>query len=211
MRQGKIPWYTHRLMHRRRVTSELHDSYFRLMTIKYASPKTPEVLAMKIDIVWPIVWPIELLYNSVRTGCRWVGVQTSWRQNVVGKATTQQKGPSGHPIEFGDQLVRRCWDEKCPREAGPPGPRLRTPGERERHTAMFGEAGEVNMWQSLFSLQLPLTHPTFQIKLVVYFFKEVFTRFYSLHQYVFSKNLYMSIKQDYAIIYTPTEILNLSI
>ena len=31
----KILWYTHRLMHRKRVTCELHDSYFRLMTIKH--------------------------------------------------------------------------------------------------------------------------------------------------------------------------------
>ena len=35
----KIPWYTHRLMHRKRVTCELHDSYFRLMTIKHAISK----------------------------------------------------------------------------------------------------------------------------------------------------------------------------
>ena len=35
----KIPWYTHRLMHRKRVTCELHDSYFCLMTIKHAIPK----------------------------------------------------------------------------------------------------------------------------------------------------------------------------
>ena len=39
MGQGKIPWYTPRLMHRKRVTCELHDSYFRLMTIKHAIPK----------------------------------------------------------------------------------------------------------------------------------------------------------------------------
>ena len=42
-------------MHRKRVTSELHDSYFRLMTIKHAIPK----------IEWAIEWVIELLYNSV--------------------------------------------------------------------------------------------------------------------------------------------------
>ena len=30
----KFPWYTHRLMHQKRLTCELHDSYFRLMTIK---------------------------------------------------------------------------------------------------------------------------------------------------------------------------------
>ena len=35
----KFPWYTHRLMSRKRVTCELHDSYFRLMTIKHAIPK----------------------------------------------------------------------------------------------------------------------------------------------------------------------------
>ena len=46
-------------MHWKRVTSELHDSYFHLMTIKHAIPKNE--------------WAIELLYNSVRTGS-----QTSW-------------------------------------------------------------------------------------------------------------------------------------
>ena len=30
-------------MHRKRVTCELHDSYFRSMTIKHAIPKTAEV------------------------------------------------------------------------------------------------------------------------------------------------------------------------
>ena len=54
MGQGKMPWYSHRLMHRKRVTCELHDSYFRLMTIKHAIPK--------------IEWAIELLHNSVKTG-----------------------------------------------------------------------------------------------------------------------------------------------
>ena len=34
----KFPWYTV-LMHRKRVTCELHDSYFRLMTIKHSISK----------------------------------------------------------------------------------------------------------------------------------------------------------------------------
>ena len=38
-RAKKFPWYTHRLMHRKRVTCELHDSYFRLMTIKHSISK----------------------------------------------------------------------------------------------------------------------------------------------------------------------------
>ena len=35
VRGKKFPWYTHRLIHRKRVTCELHESYFRLMTIKH--------------------------------------------------------------------------------------------------------------------------------------------------------------------------------
>ena len=43
MGQGKIQRYSHRLMHPKRVTCELHDSYFRSMTIKHAIPRTAEV------------------------------------------------------------------------------------------------------------------------------------------------------------------------
>ena len=35
----KFPWYIHRLMHRKRVNCELHDSYFRWMMIQHAIPK----------------------------------------------------------------------------------------------------------------------------------------------------------------------------
>ena len=70
----KFPWYTHRLMHRKRVTSELHDSYFRLMTIKQDIPN--------------IEWAIELLYNSVKTGCQTVGDQTVGEKTAVGDETS---------------------------------------------------------------------------------------------------------------------------
>ena len=63
MGQDKNPWYTRRLKHRKRVTCELHDSYFRLMTIKHAIPKIERA--------------IELLYNSVETGSQLVGDQMS--------------------------------------------------------------------------------------------------------------------------------------
>ena len=101
-------------MHRKRVTCELHDSYFRLMTIKHAIPK--------------IEWAIELLYNSVETGS-----QLSW-------------GP--------DELETRCGRESQ-QKAEPPGLRL-SPGERERPNADGHKRG-LNLLQSLFSLQLPLT------------------------------------------------------
>ena len=42
-RGKKFPWYTHRLTHRKRVTCELHDNYFRSMTITQAIPKIAEV------------------------------------------------------------------------------------------------------------------------------------------------------------------------
>ena len=39
----KIPLYSHRLTHRKRVTSELHESYFNSITITQAIPKIAEV------------------------------------------------------------------------------------------------------------------------------------------------------------------------
>ena len=44
----KVPLCQYTLMHRKRVTSELHDSYFRLMTIKHLISK----------IQWAIVWAL---------------------------------------------------------------------------------------------------------------------------------------------------------
>ena len=47
----KFPWYTHRLMHRKRVTCELHDSYFHLMTIQHAIPKSSRRLSGRWTII----------------------------------------------------------------------------------------------------------------------------------------------------------------
>ena len=68
MGQGKIPRYSHRLMHRKRVTCELHDSYFCSMTIKHAIPRTAEVTHPDGKLWGDIEWTIKLLYNSVKTG-----------------------------------------------------------------------------------------------------------------------------------------------
>ena len=87
-------------MHQKRVTSELHDSYFRLMTIKHAIPK----------IEWAIEWEIELLYNSVNTGSQWVGDQRGRKQDVVEKATARQRGALGPLIELEIKWVRdKMW------------------------------------------------------------------------------------------------------
>ena len=50
-------------MHQKRVTCELYDSYFRLMTIEHAIPK--------------IELGIEQLYNSVNTGSQLAGDKMS--------------------------------------------------------------------------------------------------------------------------------------
>ena len=92
------------------------------MTIKHAIPK--------------IEWAMELLYNSVKTGSQLVLETRKWRQDVVKKASTQQK-------------------------AGPPGLRLSNPGERERHNTDGHKSGGQYV-ALLFGLQLPLTHNHFK-------------------------------------------------
>ena len=142
MGQGKIPWYTHRLMHRKRVTCELHDSYFRLMTIKHAIPK--------------IEWAIELLYNPV-----------SWKSDELETRCGREihhpaEGALGIPSEFGDPLVTRCGRETSTQQkAEPPGLRLSSTGEQERHNADGHKSGGQYI-AVLFGLQLPLTHKPFK-------------------------------------------------
>ena len=83
-----------------------------------------------------IEWAIELLYNSVKTGSQLV-----WRS---------------------DPLVTRCSrGSQHPAESGPPGLRLSSPGERERHNADGHKSGGQYI-AVLFGLQLPLTHKIFQ-------------------------------------------------
>ena len=60
------------------------------------------------------------------------------------------------------QLERRCWNEDhTPAEAGPPGPRWSSPGERGRKAVITRRVG-VNMMQSLFGLQLTSHTQPFQ-------------------------------------------------
>ena len=80
------------------MTCELHDSYFRLMTIKHAIPK--------------IEWAIKLLYNSVGQEVRELEIRR------VGDKCGRE---SHHPAEGAlgttdgvwgpDQLVIRCSRE----------------------------------------------------------------------------------------------------
>ena len=78
----KIPRYSHRLMHRKRVSCELHDSYIRLMMIKHA---IPEILSGRLNY-YITLWRQEVSQ---------FGDQTRWWQDAVEKASTQQSGPLG--------------------------------------------------------------------------------------------------------------------
>ena len=70
----KFPWYTHRLMHRKRVTSELHDSYFYLMTIKHAISK----------IEWAIEWALNYyIISQDRNQVSWVPVPVPVGDGVI--------------------------------------------------------------------------------------------------------------------------------
>ena len=171
--QGKSPWYTHRLMHRKRVTSELHDSYFRLMTIKHAIP----------TIEWAIEWAIVLLYNSVWTGSQWVGDQTSWRWDEL---ETRCGRESHHPAEgaFGtlDGVWSRWWSPHTTVGLRPSG--WAAVQENENDTRLCPEGLVRSICCSLCSVSNSLSHAILTIKWEAYFFKEVFAHLYSLRQYV---------------------------
>ena len=90
----KNPWYTHRLIYRKRVTSELHYSYFRLMMIKHAIPK----------IEWAIEWALN--YYTTLSRQRAVGV----RDGMWYGKPHKPKEPSGPPIELGSREVAdKMW------------------------------------------------------------------------------------------------------
>ena len=61
----KVPLCQYRLMHQKRVTSELHDSYFRLMTIKHSISK------IQWTIVWALNYYLTQLSSSRRGSCSW--------------------------------------------------------------------------------------------------------------------------------------------
>ena len=59
--KGNVPLCQYRLMNRKRVTCELHDSYFRLMTIKHSISKIQRA------IVWALNYYLTQLSSSPRS------------------------------------------------------------------------------------------------------------------------------------------------
>ena len=88
-------------MHQKRVTCELHDSYFRAMTIKHAIPKTAEVTHTDGQLWGDIEWASELLYNSVKTGSQLVGDKMRQRKPAPSRVGPQA---TDWAVAVGDQI-----------------------------------------------------------------------------------------------------------
>ena len=110
----KIPWYSHRLTHWKRVTSELHDSYFRLMTIKHSISK----------IEWAIVWASNyyIAQSRRKSSASWVRVPVEWR--CGSESHTKPKG-LGALMNWGpEKMLIRCSKESQHPAEWTPGFRL---------------------------------------------------------------------------------------
>ena len=134
MGRGKnIPWYSHRLTHRKRVTCELHDSYFRLMTIKHSISK----------IKWASNDYITQLGSTSQLN--WVPIPVEF--DVQGASGVASRVPDSwekpHPTEgalgnpdgvWGPEkmLIRYSKESQHPAEWAL-GLRLSSPREQERH------------------------------------------------------------------------------
>ena len=94
----KVPLCQYRLMHRKRVTSELHDSYFRLMTIKHSISK------IQWAIVWALNYYLTQLRSSPRSSCQWNSRLLETRCGREGH--TRPRGAHGNPDGV-DPSIRR--------------------------------------------------------------------------------------------------------
>ena len=96
----KVPLCHYRVMHRKRVTSELHDSYFRLMTIKHSISK----------IEWASNDYITQL-SSTSQGPVELKIGRSYRRYVVGKATSGRRGLWALMNWGSEKMLIRCRKE----------------------------------------------------------------------------------------------------
>ena len=112
-RGKKIPLYSHRLTHRKRVTSELHDSYFSSMTITQAIPKIAEVthpdrqISEEIAEAWRRVHIFAWEFEGNIRPTNWTEGQlsssASWSRDVVAKATPGRRGSREPWLNWGPE------------------------------------------------------------------------------------------------------------
>ena len=139
-------------MHRKRVTSELHDSYFRLTTIQHSIP----------NIKWATEWALNYYITQSRQKFQ-LEIGRSYRRDVVRKATSGRRG-LGALMNLGPgKLLIRCSKESHhPAEwtLGRPVEHQ----ENENDTTLTAIGVGVKILQFMFGIQLPLTvktHTTF--------------------------------------------------
>ena len=87
---------------------------------------------------------VELSANVTLTRSRWMS------NNYITQCDRKFRSVRNQSLKSVFQFEER---EPDPAEAGPPGPQLSNPGERERNAVIARRVG-VNMFQSLFSFQL---------------------------------------------------------
>ena len=154
MGQGEGPIVPLTVMHRKRVTSELHDSYFCLMTIKHPISKIQKA----------IVWALNYYLTQLSSGSQAVAsrIPDSWRPDVVGKATPDRGGPRKPPMQLPADF--QTVETRCGREGHT---RPRRPSEspdgvepnirRTRTTQRDGHNSGVKIW-CLCSVSSTLSH-----------------------------------------------------
>ena len=156
-------------MYEKRVTCELHESYFCSMTIKHAIPKTAEVhIPMASHGV--ILSGREPSYNWVHRKFNQLV------KDAVEKASTQQRKPLGPRLRSLEiKRVRDKWRSRkpAPREAGPQAPGWAAQ-ENGKETLMAIEWGSIccsSVWSPAPSHAQP-----FQIKWEVHFSRNCVAR-----------------------------------
>ena len=80
----------------------------------------------------------------------------------------------------------------CPREVGPPGLRLSSPGERERHTADGHKSGGQYI-AVLFGLQLPLTRKPYNKVRGIFFFLSLRSSLFIVSVCILHEHVYIYI------------------
>ena len=135
----KNPWYSHRLTHWKRVTCELHDSYFRLMTIKHAISK----------IKWAIEWALNYYITQSRqksSGSCSYSWRRSYRRDLVGKATPGRRGPREPRWSLGTrEVANKMQSRKLAPSRVDPRASGWASGERERHNVDGHKSGGQNI------------------------------------------------------------------
>ena len=150
----KVPLCHYRVMHRKRVTSELHDSYFRLMMITQAIPKIAEV-------TYPNRQISEEIAEAWRRVHMWTNRPTNWTKGQLNCSQLETRcGRKATPGRRGLRALMNWGPEKmliwCSKESQHPAEWTPASGEQERHN-VDGHNNGVKILQFLFGLQLPLT------------------------------------------------------